>query len=140
SNVLAVEVVRLDAGGEVDDPKSIVVIDDRGSRSDEIPVEYAAFAPDEVGVFGRAAAGDECKRSQQEESAIGKNLSHESLPDKVDHAAGATAVSAGGSGGRSSGFSSSNPGVGIGERNLGSWKTRHISLRISAAGGGGSRS
>ena len=59
ADVIAIEVIRLNAGGEVDDPETIIVIDDRGPRPNEVAVEDAALAPDDVRLGRRPAAGDE---------------------------------------------------------------------------------
>ena len=59
AEVIAVEVERLDAGGEIDDPQPVVAVDDRGPRADELAVLHAASAPHLVGAVAAGAAGEE---------------------------------------------------------------------------------
>src|SRR5205823_5310376 len=59
ADVVAVQVVGLDAGGEVHNPKAVVVVDDGRPRADHVAVEHAPLAPNEVRFGTGPAPGGE---------------------------------------------------------------------------------
>src|SRR5262245_48016213 len=58
AEVLAVAVIDLDAGGEIDDEQSVLLVDCDGAGADEVAVLDAAGAPDQFRLAAGAAAGE----------------------------------------------------------------------------------
>src|SRR5262249_38988357 len=67
AQVLAVQVERLHARGEIDDPKAVFSVNDGGAWADEVAVLHALFAPDDLRPRRGAAATGEAQHGEDKQ-------------------------------------------------------------------------
>src|SRR5205085_10338813 len=79
AQVMAVEVVGLDAGGEIDDVEAVLAVDDRGARPGQVAVADALLAPDQLGARGRAATARQTEGGEDEQGVRTDRQGHEAL-------------------------------------------------------------